>query len=93
MTTTEELIARTRKLGIHLWVSEGKLNFRAPRDAISAELKAELSAHKASLIDALSGPHFERAPEVRAIEVPEAHVLIWNQAMAGLVAEVLEDRA
>jgi hypothetical protein len=85
VTTAEELIGRARKLGIHLWVSDGMLNFKAPRAAISAELRTELQAHKASLIDALSGPSYHLAPEVGAVDVPEAYVSTWNQVRTGVI--------
>lgn len=85
MTTAEELIGRTRELGIQLWVSDGMLNFRAPRAAFSADLRTELLAHKASIIDALSGPRYERAPEVGAIDIPEAYVSTWNQVRSGVI--------
>jgi hypothetical protein len=86
MTAAEELIARTRKLGMHLWVSEGALQFRAPRTAVTAELRSELLAHKASIIDALSGPRYERGAEVDAIDVPEALASPWRLDRAGVVA-------
>lgn len=83
MTPADELIARTRKLGIDLWVSDGMLNYRAPRAAMSAELQTELKTHKPSIIEALSGPRFERAPYVSAIDIPDAFVPQWNRLRAG----------
>jgi len=85
LTITDELIRRTRNLGIHLWVADGMLNFRAPRAAISAELRSELLAHKASIIDALSGPLYQRGPEVGAIDIPEAFATAWNHFRAGAI--------
>jgi hypothetical protein len=83
VTTADELIERTRKLGVHLWVSDGTLGFRAPRAAFSAELQTELLTHKASIIEALSGPRYERAPEGAAIDLPEALLTTWNQIRDG----------
>lgn len=83
VTTAEDLIGRTRKLGIDLWVSDGTLNFRAPRNALSAELRTELLAHKTAIIESLSGPRYERAPEVVAVDVPEWLMPTWNQVRAG----------
>jgi len=85
VTTAEELIGHARKLGIHLWVSDGMLNFKAPRAAISPELRTELKARKASIIDALAGPSYQLAPEVGAIDVPEAYVSTWQQVQTGVI--------
>ncbi len=83
MSSVEDLIGRTRKLGIDLWVSDGMLNFRAPRAALSTELRTELLAHKTSIIEALSEPRFEPAQDAVAIDIPEALVPAWKQSQAG----------
>jgi hypothetical protein len=83
VTAAEDLIGRTRRLGIDLWVSDGTLNFRAPRDALSAELRTELLAHKTAIIESLSGPRYERVPAVVAVDVPEWLMPNWNQVRAG----------
>ena len=86
MTAAEQLIARARNLEIQLWVSDGMLRFRGPRAALSDELRAQLLTHKASIIDALAGPLFQRAPEVRAIDIPEDCVPIWNLVRTGVLS-------
>jgi len=85
VNTAEELIGRARGLGIHLWVSGGNLNFRAPPDTFPAELRNELQANKASIIDALSGPRYERTPHVSAVDVPDSYVSRWNRARTGII--------
>ncbi|MEO8062861.1 MAG: condensation domain-containing protein [Pseudomonadota bacterium] len=85
MKNVEELIARSRDRGIKLWVSEGVLRYRAPRAAISTELRAELQANKVSIIDALSGPRYEYAPEVLEVEIPEPFAALWGQVQTGII--------
>ncbi|MGF6853648.1 condensation domain-containing protein [Paraburkholderia sp. CI3] len=36
--------------GIQLWTQDGKLQYKAPKDAVTPELLAELKQHKATLI-------------------------------------------
>ena len=70
--TATELHDRYRALGIRLWVESGELQVEAPPGVLNPELSAELSAHKAELLELLDtrdqgsreppGP----APEVRA---------------------------
>ncbi len=49
-----ELMAKLGAAGIKLWVEEGQLKFKAPKGALTAELKAELIGLKAEVIDFLS---------------------------------------
>lgn len=39
--------------GIQLWVQDGKLQYQAPKDAVTPQLLAELKEHKAALLDLL----------------------------------------
>jgi hypothetical protein len=47
------LLSECRKRGITLNLSGGRLRYRAPKDAITPELKAALAAHKARLVSQL----------------------------------------
>ncbi|CAM2064443.1 Condensation domain-containing protein [Sulfidibacter corallicola] len=44
------LLARMQRAGVQLWLEGERLKFRAPKGALDAETKAELSAHKAEII-------------------------------------------
>ncbi|MEM8536036.1 MAG: condensation domain-containing protein, partial [Chloroflexota bacterium] len=45
-----ELLAQLQQRGIKLWVSDGELRYRAPRGALTQELRANLAAHKAQVL-------------------------------------------
>ncbi|MCR5529289.1 MAG: amino acid adenylation domain-containing protein [Saccharofermentans sp.] len=49
-----ELLNRCREHEITIWAEEGKLRFKAPKGALTPELKAGLSDAKAKLLDYLS---------------------------------------
>lgn len=62
MTTTniQGVLEAVRKSGVHLFVSAGKLNFRAPRGAYTPALREMVSQHRGQLIAALendTAPH------------------------------------
>lgn len=48
------LLATLRDLNVHLYVEQGNLKCKAPKDALSEELKFQLKSRKAELIEALS---------------------------------------
>ena len=48
------LLSDIQALGVHLEANAGSLRYRAPRNAITAELLATLKTHKADLLAALS---------------------------------------
>jgi natural product biosynthesis luciferase-like monooxygenase protein len=51
--TTVDLIARLRRLDVRLWAEEGQLCLDAPKGALTADLKTELAARKAEVLDFL----------------------------------------
>ena len=62
----QALIEELAERDIHLSVSDSRLRYRAPRGALTPELRAELKAHKSGIMAALAG-----APEACAGDVPE----------------------
>ena len=52
--TVYELMAKLGAVGIKLWVEEGQLKFKAPKGALTPELKQNLIDNKQSVIDFLS---------------------------------------
>lgn len=48
------LLDKAGSQGISLWAEDGKLRYRAPEGSLSAELKLELTEHKADLVAYLS---------------------------------------
>lgn len=44
------LLAHLRSLGIQVWVEAGRLRYRAPKDTLSPELLAQLTAHRDALL-------------------------------------------
>lgn len=57
--TVYELMAKMGAAGIKLWVEEGQLKFKAPKGALTADLKSELIANKQSVIDFLNESNLE----------------------------------
>lgn len=53
--TVFELMSRLGAAGIKLWVEEGQLKFKAPKGALTPDLKDALVAKKQEVIDFLSG--------------------------------------
>ncbi len=51
---TEQIIDELRALGVKLWADNGRLRFRAPRDVLTEEHKATLTANKAVILASLS---------------------------------------
>jgi amino acid adenylation domain-containing protein len=60
-----ELASRLRRLGVTLWVEENSLRYRAPQGIMTAELRAEVAASKAELLELLDNA--ARAPKPAAI--------------------------
>lgn len=52
--TVYELMAKMGAVGIKLWVEEGQLKFKAPKGALTPELKQNLIDNKQAVIDFLS---------------------------------------
>lgn len=53
MNELDQLLAQLRQQDIKLWVEAGGLRYNAPKAALTAELRAQLTTHKAALIDLL----------------------------------------
>ena len=51
-----ELMAKLGAAGIKLWVDDGQLKFKAPKGALTPDLKAELVENKAAVIEFLVQP-------------------------------------
>jgi hypothetical protein len=47
------LLARLRELGVRLWAEDGRLCFKAPPGVVTPELRGDLTAHKAELLEFL----------------------------------------
>lgn len=58
--TANDLLVKLWALGIKLTTSEGQLNLRVPKGAMTAELHAELKTHKESIIKLLARPIYQR---------------------------------
>jgi hypothetical protein len=49
-SSLETVLQTAHAQGIQLWVEEGKLRFRAPQGAMTADLRAQLQTHKEALL-------------------------------------------
>lgn len=62
----QHLIEEMSDVGIHLWIEDGKLKFRAPSGAMTAERASLIKKNRDSVIAVLSEPHsIKREPEKR----------------------------
>ena len=69
--TAEAIISEARKAGVVLWVENGKLKYRAPEGAMTAELKGAIKQHREEVMDRLSrGERIEPNPEDRWLPFP-----------------------
>lgn len=59
-----QLLATIRDLNVHLYVEHGDLKCKAPKDALSDEIKSQLKSRKAELIEALSQSGQEAEPSI-----------------------------
>lgn len=59
MTTTSDLLWRAAQAGVVFWLEDDRLAYRAPRLAMTDELRAEIIGHKAELIAVLRKNHLE----------------------------------
>ena len=89
------LLSQIAQLGIQLWVLDGKLKFKAPAGALTPELKAEISANKATLIRFLEEQDLSRqetisgAPEGEMLWLSFGQKWLWtlSQLKSGVDAE------
>lgn len=78
-----ELLANLRDLNVRLYVEDGALKCKAPKDALSDDMKAQLKARKADLIAALlqTGTYNEIAirpvPATASIPLSYAQQRLW----------------
>ena len=54
--TLDALLATLAEKDVQLWLDGEKLRYRAPADALTDELMAELKRHKGAILERLSGP-------------------------------------
>ena len=69
--TVFELMSRLGAAGVKLWVEEGQLKFKAPKGALTPELKEVLVAKKQDVIDFLSGTRISSGDDGDAIPVAD----------------------
>src|SRR5918911_901907 len=53
-STIASILEEARRLGITLYVDEGRLRYRAPEGALNDTLRAQITAHKEGLLSVLS---------------------------------------
>ncbi len=64
---TATLLAEAQRRGIQLYAEGATLHYRAPRGALTADLKAELKTHKTKLLTLLEKSVAERIAQVRGL--------------------------
>ncbi len=60
-----QLLATLRDLNVHLYVEDGNLKCKAPKDALNEEIRYQLKSRKAELIDILDQSGIAQSGEVR----------------------------
>lgn len=78
MRNLDQLLSELEARGITIWAEDGALRFRAPKGALTDELKAELKTHKASLLETLGGaPTIEANPDAEHYPLSHQQRRIW----------------
>lgn len=67
MTHIIKLLDELRQRNISLWLENGRLQYRAPKDALSAELLAQLKTHKAEIIAFLQQANSQKQTQLPTI--------------------------
>jgi len=80
--TIAQLLAQFYTEGITVWVEESKLKYRAPQGALSEEIKAQLAARKAEIIEFLQAGTLKpaaipTAPRDRPLPLSFAEEELW----------------
>ena len=83
MGSVEEILALAQRCGIVLWADADELRFRARTGAMTAELRAALSARKTEIIGALRRPVFIRRPLPQSLPIIEYHRGRWDSVKTG----------
>ncbi len=85
---TAELLTEVQRRGIQLRAEGASLHYRAPKGTLTADLRAQLKAHKAELLTALEKPTAERIAQDHGLtlaDLKQSARLDWP--------EIQEDRA
>ena len=87
--TALETIAAARAAEIELWREGDRLRYRAPRGALTPELRVALAAHKAAILEELGRREWNATEALRICrqlveavatggEVDTRHLMIWE---------------
>ncbi|MGR9074257.1 MAG: TubC N-terminal docking domain-related protein, partial [Gammaproteobacteria bacterium] len=79
-TATDEFMARLGKLDIKLWMEGEKLRCNAPNQVMTPELKTELSARKAEIIDFLKKTETGLKTSIPTVSRNQILPLSYNQS-------------
>ena len=84
MTAARNLLAELQQRGIHLEAVGTTLRYRAPKGALTPDLRARLKVHKAELLSTLEYGNFSpKFPQVSRCPACNAHVNpIWERCLA-----------
>lgn len=88
MTEELEFARKLRVLGVRLWMADGELHYSAPKGVVTSDLRAELTAHKASLSAMLnrtaSDDVVPRSPACQpTLATPEQQALWFLERFSG----------
>ncbi|MGH7835122.1 MAG: condensation domain-containing protein, partial [Candidatus Binatia bacterium] len=84
--TTAELLSKLRSLDVKIWADDGELYCNAPKGALTAQLRAEISQHKAEVLAFLrdasatvrsSEAQIRRAPRDQELPLSFAQERLW----------------
>ena len=84
--STVDFLTRFRQLGIQLWLEDDRLRYRAPKDTLTPELRADLADRKAEIMEFLrqaqtdddaAAPRIERVPRDGDLPLSFAQQRLW----------------
>jgi len=82
-TDIRKLIREAQINGVTLWMKDGQLHFKAPKDKLTSDLRAALQSKKIELIGELSLPVFRKASSPPAVaKFPACTTGFWHECEA-----------
>lgn len=94
MTSIVALLNEVRQNNVRLWVEDGRLRYRAPKDALSAELLGQIKARKSEIIDFLQQTHTQHQaplPSLKSVDRQQSLPLSFAQQRLWFIQQLAPD--
>ena len=94
MTPIVELLDEIRLRNIHLWVEEGRLRYRAPKNSLPEALFVQIKARKSEIIDFLqqaNAQHQTQLPALERVDRQQSLPLSFAQQRLWFIQQIAPD--